>query len=330
MNLLVTGGAGFIGSHFVELALLHGNKVVVLDALTYAGSKANLEFIKPSLKLNMAFVHGNICNGALVSGLLREHSIDAVINFAAESHVDNSIASPAKFMETNIQGVYVLLEASRNYWGTLKEARKSKFRFLQVSTDEVFGTLGKKGAFRETSRYQPNSPYSATKAGGDHLVRAWHETYGLPTLTTHCSNNYGPKQHKEKLIPHMIHSALGGKPLPIYGTGNNIRDWIHVTDHANGIYLTLTKANPGSVYCFGGRAEYTNKDTVKLICDILDKEKPKSDGSSYATQITYVTDRLGHDFRYAIDDSKAEKDLGFKRKYNFEEGLKETVKWYLK
>ena len=322
-SLLVTGGAGFIGSEFVRQAVARGQKVVVLDALTYAGHTINLEGIAHTL------VVGDIADGELVSRLLKEHSVDAVAHFAAESHVDNSISKPSAFIDTNIVGTYRLLEAARGYWGGLTGNAKDRFRYLQVSTDEVYGSLGPTGAFSETTAMKPNSPYSASKAAGDHLARAWYETFGLPAIITNCSNNYGPRQHPEKLIPNMITKALSGEGLPVYGDGKNIRDWIHVEDHSAGVALALEKGKPGETYCFGGREEHTNIDLVNRICALLDDMKPKAGDKSYAGQITFVKDRLGHDRRYAIDDTKAQRELGFTRKHNFETGLKATVEWYL-
>jgi dTDP-glucose 4,6-dehydratase len=321
-TLLVTGAAGFIGSTFVRQRLEQGDQIVVLDALTYAGHRENLE------GLELDFVTGNICDSFLVSGILNRYSVDAVVNFAAESHVDRSIDHPSAFIETNIQGVFTLLQASLEYWNT--EGRKKDFKFLQVSTDEVYGSLGSTGFFTEESPYLPNSPYSASKASGDMLVRAWHHTYRLPTIITNCSNNYGPRQFPEKLIPYMITCALSDKYLPLYGDGGNIRDWIHVEDHCRGISLALEKGRPGATYCFGGRSERNNREVVKTICQELDQMHPRSDGKPHESAIKFVTDRLGHDHRYAIDDSLAERELGFKRKYsNFEAGLKDTVQWYL-
>jgi len=322
-SLLITGGAGFIGSAFVREAVARGQSTVVLDALTYAGHRVNLEGVDCKL------VVGDIRDGALVSSLLREHSIDAIVHFAAESHVDNSISKPAAFIETNIVGTYRLLEAAREYWGGLKPEKKEYFRFLQVSTDEVYGSLGPKGAFNETTAMKPNSPYSASKAAGDHLARAWCHTYDLPVIVTNCSNNYGPRQHPEKLIPHMITRALAGESLPVYGDGRNVRDWIHVEDHCAGLALALENGVIGETYCFGGAAERANIDLVEAICIILDKARPHNRGGSYQSQIAFVKDRLGHDRRYAIDDKKARKELGFKRKHDFESGLKATVEWYL-
>lgn len=328
-NLLVTGGAGFIGSNFTEIALGKGYKIIVLDAFTYAGHMASLDFAKdnPNFKL----VKGDICDGELVANILEDNSIDSVLNFAAESHVDNSINSPGVFIKTNVDGVYTMLEASRHYYNGLEGSKKENFRFIQISTDEVYGSLELVDSlkFSETSQYKPSSPYSASKAAGDHLALAWFKTYGLPVIVTNCSNNYGPRQFPEKLIPHMIMCALGNKKLPVYGDGKNIRDWIHATDHSEGVLLALNKGVPGETYCFGGNAEVANIELVTNLCSILDELKPIPDGSSYSKNITFVTDRAGHDRRYAIDDSKAVKQLGFTRQYNFTSGLKATIKWYL-
>lgn len=326
-SVLVTGGAGFIGSCFVRQLIQRGIRVTVLDALTYAGHRENLEGI--SGEGSMDLVVGDINDRALVSKILREKNISHVVNFAAESHVDRSISGPAAFVQTNIVGVFSLLEASLEYWRNVKPIEKKDFRFLQVSTDEVFGSLGPTGYFSETTPYAPNSPYSASKAASDHLVRAWHHTFGLPTIVTNCSNNYGPRQFPEKLIPLMIARALSGGKLPIYGTGVNVRDWIHVEDHALGIELALNKGQPGSSYCFGGRAERTNLQVVHSICEILDQLKPRSSGGSYKDLISFVADRPGHDARYAIDDTLAEKELLFRRSHTFETGLKATVQWYI-
>lgn len=318
-NILVTGGAGFIGSTFVAQCVARGTNVVVLDKLTYAGHRENLEWIKSGWQL----VEGDIADRALVESLLRRHDADALLNFAAESHVDNSISGPKAFIDTNITGTFSLLEAARAW-----AKDKKNFRYLQISTDEVYGSLGATGKFSETTPYAPNSPYSASKAAADHLVRAWHETYGLDTITTHCTNNYGPRQHPEKLIPRMIHCALSGEKLPVYGQGKNVRDWIHVEDHANGIWLALTKGKSGQSYDFGGDAEEENLKLVKKICAILDAKRPKNSGK-YEEQIAFVTDRLGHDLRYAIDDSKSQAELGFTRAYTIEQGMEKTVQWYL-
>lgn len=325
-TLLITGGAGFIGSSFVGLCVGGGYRVVVLDALTYAGHRANLEWLPAG---SHELVVGDICDGGLVSRLLAEYQPQAVLNFAAESHVDNSIAKPSAFIETNIIGSYTMLEAARQYHNGLAVAEQAAFRFVQVSTDEVYGTLGETGRFSEETAMKPNSPYSASKAAGDHLARAWFETYGLPTIVTNCTNNYGPRQYPEKLIPHMLTCALAGNPLPVYGDGRNIRDWIQVEDHCAGVLLALEKGQPGQTYCFGGNAERRNIDLVETLCDLLDALAPRKDGVSYRQQITFVQDRPGHDRRYAIDDSKAQRELGFTRKHTFESGLRNTILWYL-
>lgn len=328
MNILVTGAAGFIGSAFVRTALNQQNKVIILDKLTYAGHRENLtEVLDPQKCL---FVQGCITDQPLTEKLLQEHHIDWVVNFAAESHVDNSIHSPAEFIKTNIFGTFSLLEAARGYWNSLPSPKKENFRFLHVSTDEVYGSLGNTGKFHEEWPYRPNSPYSASKAGSDHLVRAWHHTYKLPTLTTNCSNNYGPRQYPEKLIPTMITRALAGKHLPVYGDGKNVRDWIHVEDHVQGVYLALSNGTPGETYCFGGNSERSNLEVVNSICAVLDEVRPRADKGSYSQQIQFVQDRAGHDQRYAIDDAKAQKELNFTRSYpQFEHGLRATIQWYL-
>lgn len=328
MNILITGAAGFIGSAFVRTALSRKDKVVILDKLTYAGHMENIDELIDGDCCH--FVKGCITDQALSENLLKKHQIDSLVNFAAESHVDNSIHSPGEFIKTNIFGTFSLLEAARTYWSSLGDSQKNSFRFLHVSTDEVYGSLGETGKFNEDWPYSPNSPYSASKAGSDHLVRAWHHTYKLPTVTTNCSNNYGPRQYPEKLIPTMITNALNAKTLPVYGNGKNVRDWIHVEDHAQGVYLALSKGVPGETYCFGGNSERTNLQVVQSICSILDEVRPRADKQSYQQQIQFVEDRKGHDWRYAIDDSKAQKDLNFVRDYNqFEQGLRATVEWYL-
>lgn len=328
-NILVTGAAGFIGSAFVRIAAARNYKITVLDSLTYAGHKENLQDAAQSGQIEL--VEGDIRDFDLVDKLFAQHKFTALLNFAAESHVDNSISGPKAFVETNILGTFNLLEVARKHWAQYDAAAKQSFRFLHVSTDEVFGELGDTGKFSETTPYAPNSPYSASKAGSDHLVRAWHHTYKIPTITTNCSNNYGPRQFPEKLIPRMITNALEGKALPVYGNGSNIRDWIHVEDHSRGILLALEKGTPGETYCFGGNSERNNIDVVKSICSILDKHSPRSDGKKHETAIQFVQDRAGHDFRYAIDDTKAEKELGFNREYKaFEQGLEQTIAWYLK
>ena len=327
-TIIVTGAAGFIGSNFVEIALNKGYKVIGYDALTYAGHLENIEEFQSNPNFN--FIQANILDGATFEKALREHQVNWIAHFAAESHVDKSISGPGAFIETNVNGTFALLTAARAYYESLTGETKSAFRFLHVSTDEVFGTLGPTGKFTESTPYQPNSPYSASKAASDLLVRAWFHTYELPTIITNCSNNYGPKQFPEKLIPHMVFCALQGKALPVYGKGENIRDWIQVKDHAQGVLLALEKGVAGETYCFGGNSERTNLDVVHSICDILDDLKPKSNGESYRKQVAFVTDRPGHDFRYAIDDAKAQNELGFTRKFGkFEDGLRETISWYL-
>lgn len=323
-TLFVTGGAGFIGSCFVEQRVREGHAVICYDALTYAGHKENLSEVWGAP--NFTFVQGDIRDGEKVLALLHEHRVDSLLHFAAESHVDNSINGPGVFIDTNVNGTYSLLEAARLYWSDTN--RKETFRFLYVSTDEVYGSLGPDGHFSEASPIQPNSPYSASKAAGDLLVRAWHHTYGLPTVITHCTNNYGPRQYPEKLIPVMITAALSGKKLPVYGDGQNVRDWIHVEDHCNGIWLAVTRGTPGEAYDFGGHAEMTNLQLVETLCAVLDEMHPKNSGS-YREQIGFVADRLGHDRRYAIDDSKAQAALGYHPSRNFESGLRETITWYL-
>jgi dTDP-glucose 4,6-dehydratase len=327
-TILVTGAAGFIGSNFVEIALKKGYSVVGYDALTYAGHLENIQAFETNPKFK--FIKANILDSASFSKTLSDQQVDWVAHFAAESHVDKSISGPQAFIETNVNGTFSLLSSARSYYEALSAEKRSGFRFLHISTDEVFGTLGATGKFTETTPYQPNSPYSASKASSDLLVRAWFHTYGFPTIITNCSNNYGPKQFPEKLIPHMIFCALQGKALPVYGKGENIRDWIQVKDHANGVLLALEKGKIGETYCFGGNSERTNLNVVQSLCKILDEMKPRTDGKSYDTLISFVTDRPGHDFRYAIDDSKAQRELGFTREFpRFEDGLKDAVKWYL-
>jgi dTDP-glucose 4,6-dehydratase len=327
--ILTTGGAGFIGSNFV-LDWVGGSReaVVNVDKLTYAGNLANLATLEGNRQ--HVFVHGDIGDFELISGLLNEHRPRAVVNFAAESHVDRSIHDPEAFIQTNVVGTFRLLEAARAYWSNLPAAEQQAFRFLHVSTDEVYGSLTKDDpAFRETNRYEPNSPYSASKAASDHLVRAYHHTYGLPVLTTNCSNNYGPYHFPEKLIPLCIHNALAGKPLPIYGDGQQIRDWLYVKDHCSAIRRVLEAGKVGEVYNVGGWNEKANLDVVHTLCEILDELSPRADGQSYKTQITFVTDRPGHDRRYAIDATKLERELGWKPAETFETGIRKTVQWYL-
>lgn len=326
---LITGGAGFIGSHFAIKICALGGEAVVLDSLSYAGNMENLSEVKDSK--NFKFIKGNICDAALVAKILAEEKIDAIVNFAAESHVDNSIKAPESFIQTNIVGTYNMLNCALQYWKNLSAEKQKDFRFLHVSTDEVFGSLEKGDPkFTEESNYRPNSPYSSSKAASDHLVRAWFETYGLPAIITNCSNNFGPHQHQEKLIPTVIKSAVSDKIIPVYGTGENIRDWIFVKDHADGIYQAITRGEAGQSYCFGGECEKTNIDLVNEICEILDSLKPRADKKSYREQIKFVQDRLGHDKRYAIDNAKVEKTFGFKPSKGFSERLKETVIWYLR
>lgn len=327
--ILVTGGAGFIGSNFVLDWLARNDEAVLnLDLLTYAGNLENLATLAGDAR--HVFVQGDIGDQALVARLLAEHRPRAVLNFAAESHVDRSIHGPADFIRTNVVGTFGLLEAVRAYWSGLDDADKAAFRFLHVSTDEVYGSLEKgEPPFAETHRYEPNSPYSASKAASDHLVRAYHHTYGLPVLTTNCSNNYGPYHFPEKLIPLCILNALAGKPLPIYGDGQQIRDWLYVTDHCSAIREVLARGHVGETYNVGGWNEKANLDVVKTLCAILDELQPRADGASYATQITFVTDRPGHDRRYAIDARKLERELGWKPAETFESGIRKTVQWYL-
>jgi len=329
MTLLVTGGAGFIGANFVlDWLALTPEPVVNLDKLTYAGNPETLASLQGDARHQL--VQGDIGDADLVRQLLAEHRPRAVVNFAAESHVDRSIHGPGEFIETNIVGTFRLLESVRGYWADLPEADKMAFRFLHVSTDEVYGSLGKDDpAFTESHRYEPNSPYSASKAASDHLVRAWHHTYGLPVVTTNCSNNYGPYHFPEKLIPLMIVNALAGKPLPVYGDGMQIRDWLYVKDHCSAIRRVLEAGRLGETYNVGGWNEKPNIEIVKTICQLLDELRPKADGSSYANQISYVTDRPGHDRRYAIDARKLEAELGWKPAETFETGIHKTVQWYL-
>lgn len=329
MTMLVTGSAGFIGSNFVLGWLAQFDEPVVsLDKLTYAGNRSNLAALDNDSR--HIFVHGDIGDAELVSGLLSAHRPRAVINLAAESHVDRSIRGPEVFIQTNVVGTLRLLEAVRAYHGLLSGDAKNSFRFLHVSTDEVYGTLGSVDpAFTELNRYEPNSPYSASKAASDHLVRAYHHTYGLPVLTTNCSNNYGPYHFPEKLIPLIIHNALAGKSLPIYGDGRQVRDWLYVRDHCSAIRCVLDAGAPGETYNIGGWNEKTNLEVVQHVCALLDSESPRSDGKSYLEQITFVADRPGHDRRYAIDASKIQRELGWAPAETFETGLYKTVRWYL-
>ena len=327
MRVLVTGGAGFIGANFVAHLLKSGaERVVVLDALTYAGNLHNLASVQADRRYR--FVKGSILDSVLVERLLAEEELDTVANLAAESHVDRSIRGPAAFIETNVTGTLRLLEAARGHVEAHPSLR-DRFRFLQVSTDEVFGSLSPTDPkFSETTPYAPNSPYAASKAGADHLVRAWHETYGLNTLISNCSNNYGPFQFPEKLIPLVIHNALSGKPLPVYGDGQQIRDWLYVGDHCAALATILRRGKPGETYALGGNAERANLDVVRTLCALLDKHRPRNSGS-YADQIAFVADRPGHDRRYAIDASKAMAELGWTPERDFTSGLEATVLWYL-
>ena len=329
MSIIVTGGAGFIGSNFVLDWLAQSDEMVInLDKLSYAGNLENLS----SLQGNSShqFVKGDIADTNLLVALFAQYQPRAVINFAAESHVDRSILGPGEFVQTNIVGTFNLLEAVRAYWGALPAVQKTAFRFLHVSTDEVYGSLAPDApAFTETHRYEPNSPYSASKAASDHLVRAYHHTYGLPVLTTNCSNNYGPYHFPEKLIPLMIVNALAGKPLPVYGDGQQVRDWLYVKDHCSAIRRVLEGGTLGDVYNVGGWNEKPNLEIVQTVCALLDELRPRADGVCYAEQVTYVTDRPGHDRRYAIDASKIERELNWKPAETFATGIRKTVEWYL-
>jgi len=324
MKLLVTGGAGFIGSAVVRLALQRDFTVVNLDALTYASCLANLSSVETLP--GYSFEKADIRDPSALNRIFADHRPDAVMHLAAESHVDRSIDGPADFIETNIVGTFNLLEAARNHWIT--SGKPENFRFHHVSTDEVFGSLGPSGTFTETTPYDPRSPYSASKAASDHLVRAWHETYGLPTVLSNCSNNYGPYHFPEKLIPVVILNAISGKPIPVYGNGENVRDWLFVEDHADALLRVLTQGTAGRSYNIGGENELKNIDLVRKICELLDQKRPKSSGS-YADQITFVTDRPGHDLRYAIDPSRMREELNWRPSLTIDEGLDRTVDWFL-
>ena len=332
-TILVTGGAGFIGSNFVPYFCekYPEYKIINLDKLTYAG---NLDNLKECENMdNYQFIQGDICDADLVEKIFSENDVRGVIHFAAESHVDNSISGPRAFINTNIMGTFNLLDAARRHWMDGPNKVKDGYadaRFHHISTDEVYGTLGNEGLFQETTPYAPNSPYSASKASSDFLVRAYHHTYGMNVTTSNCSNNYGPKQHNEKLIPHIISKALNLQPLPIYGTGENIRDWLYVLDHCRAIDMIFHTGVAGQTYNVGGRNERNNITIVKTICEILDERKPRADGKKYADLITFVADRAGHDFRYAIDATKLENELGWRAKENFDTGILKTVDWYLK
>ena len=326
-KVLITGGAGFIGSNYVEYVLKNSeDEIFVLDKLTYAGNMKNLEAVSDQI----TFIKGDICDMEMVQKLFAEHQFQKVVHFAAESHVDNSISGPSEFIQTNIVGTFNLLQSAYKTWKSGPNDLKEEFknaRFLHISTDEVYGTLGETGLFTEETPYAPNSPYSASKASSDFIVRSYFHTYGLPVVTTNCSNNYGPNQHKEKLIPTIIRKAISGEPIPIYGDGKNVRDWLYVMDHCSGIYLALENGKLGETYNIGGRNERENLYIANVICELLDEMLPKS--SSYKKQITFVKDRPGHDFRYAIDASKIESELGWKAKENFETGIQKTIAWYL-
>ena len=327
MRLIVTGGAGFIGSAAVCRAVGAGHDVLTIDKLTYAGRRAALAEIMNSPRHR--FVQADIADAHAMESAFREFDPDAVLHLAAESHVDRSIDDPGAFIETNVRGTFVLLEIALRHWSQLRGARHDGFRFVQVSTDEVFGTLSEERSFDLNSRYAPNSPYAASKAAADHLARAWHRTYGIPVIITNCSNNYGPWQHAEKLIPTVIRYALAGAPIPIYGTGRNIRDWLYVEDHVTALMAALRGGRPGDTYLFGGRCEMCNLDLASMVCSLLDARRPRSDGKSYSQQITFVVDRPGHDLRYAIDPSHAESILGWKATEAFATGLAKTIDWYL-
>lgn len=328
MKVLITGGAGFIGSslarHLIDAS---GHDVLIFDKLTYAGCRKSLDPIADSERFQ--FVQGDICDGEAVGSLLQEYQPDVIAHLAAESHVDRSIDGPGDFIQTNIVGTFTMLQRALDYWRSLDGERKAAFRFHHISTDEVFGSLGDEGYFTEETPYDPRSPYSASKAGSDHLVRAWGHTYGLPVLVTNCSNNYGPYHFPEKLIPLIIIRALGGEPLPVYGDGSNVRDWLFVEDHARALRAVFENGKPGETYNVGGNSERRNIDVVNAICSTLDRLHPRQDGLSYSTQISFVTDRPGHDHRYAIDASKIRDDIGWEPQISFDEGIERTVRWYL-
>jgi dTDP-glucose 4,6-dehydratase len=327
-RIIITGGAGFIGSNFILKQIAEtDNHILNLDKLTYAGNLDNLVSVADNSRYQ--FVEGDITDAEVVQSVIDEFQPDGIIHFAAESHVDRSIDGPIPFIMTNVVGTAILLDRLHNYWKTLTGSKKEDFRFLHVSTDEVFGSLGPDELFRIDTPYDPSSPYSASKAGSDHLVRAWGRTFGFPILLTNCTNNYGPYQFPEKLIPLIVINAISGKPLPIYGDGLNIRDWLHVEDHCEAIYSVFQKGNLGETYLVGGEEEVTNLRVVESICNILDEIRPNESGKSYREQITYVTDRPGHDVRYAMDISKIRSELGWEPSHTFEAGLKETIQWYL-
>ncbi len=327
-KILVTGGAGFIGSALVRhLIGATQHHVLNVDALTYAGNLASLASVEASDRYQ--FAQANVCDAEAMARLINQYQPDVITHLAAESHVDRSIDGPAAFIETNLVGTFTLLSATLSYWRTLDDAKKAAFRFHHISTDEVFGALGDDGFFTEDTPYDPRSPYSASKAGSDHLVSAWHHTYGLPVLVTNCSNNYGTHHFPEKLIPLMIIKALAGEALPVYGTGQNVRDWLYVDDHVRALVAVFERGTVGESYMIGGRSEQTNLAVVETICDRLDAIRPRGDGQSYRTQISFVADRPGHDFRYAIDASKLERELGWVPQETFDSGIDRTIRWYL-
>ena len=324
MKIIITGGAGFIGSSLINLLIKKGHTVINIDSLTYAGNLKNLNFVEKHK--NYFFIKSNICNKTKILEIFKKYNPSAIMHLAAETHVDNSIGKPNTFIRTNINGTYNLLEAVRNFLS--KKNKNFKFKFIHISTDEVYGSLGSIGKFKEKTPYSPNSPYSASKAASDHLVRAWYKTYKLPTIITNCSNNYGPRQFPEKLIPVIISRAIKNKQIPIYGKGKNIRDWIHVQDHVDALYKILLKGKIGKTYNIGSENEISNIDLAKKICTLLDEIKPKK--NSYKKQLAFVKDRLGHDYRYAINSNLIKKELAWKPKIKFNDGLKKTIKWYLK
>jgi len=327
-TVFITGGAGFIGSALIRLLIAKSDwRIINIDKLTYAGNLSSLADARRDPR--HIFHHNDICDRQAMDALLTEYQPDGIIHLAAESHVDRSIHGPGDFIQTNVVGTYTLLEATRAYWSSLGESARSAFRFHHVSTDEVFGSLGPTGRFDEASAYDPRSPYSASKAASDHLVRAWQHTYGLPTLITNCSNNYGPYQFPEKLIPLMIGNAVAGKPLPIYGKGDNVRDWLYVDDHARALQLVFEQGRPGETYCIGGRNEMTNLQVIDTLCDLLDQQQPRGAGRHHAELKTYVADRPGHDQRYAIDAGKIHRELGWIPLETFTSGIEKTVTWYL-
>jgi dTDP-glucose 4,6-dehydratase len=327
LRVVITGGAGFIGSALVRRAIAANWTVLNIDKLTYAGRLETVAAITDHP--NYSFLRADVADETAINRAVLQFAPDVIYHLAAESHVDRSIDGPAVFIETNIRGTCVMLESARRYWSGLSAAARERFRFIQVSTDEVYGSLGHTGLFSEDSPYRPNSPYSASKAAGDHLARAWHVSYGLPTIVSHCANNYGPFQHAEKLIPTVLRHALAGRPIPVYGDGRNRRDWLYVDDHVAGLMLAAERGNPGRHYLFGGRAEIANIDLVSIVCGILDLQKPCSGGGSYADQISLVTDRPGHDFRYATDPTCTENELGWSPRQTLHSGLAATVAWYL-